>query len=109
MDAPAAAPAETAGTMRTFSKWLEDKLAEEPKPKVRMGRKWWTYQWISGAVVGIVWPLLIWPWHWLPVWAFLFVFEFALGMHYAVRRVTPPSWALTLSLAFGVWFTVYVW
>jgi hypothetical protein len=26
VDAPAAAPAETAGTMRSFSDWLEDKL-----------------------------------------------------------------------------------
>jgi hypothetical protein len=53
VDAPAAAPAETAGTMRRFCDWLEDKLAEEPKETPEAPTMQRVFLWVL-AILGSV-------------------------------------------------------
>jgi hypothetical protein len=100
VDAPAAAPAETAGTMRSFSAWLEDKLAEEPKESTAStAQKLFPYA--NGLIVALVLTVTT-NLHVRPVWPFLILVTLSVVASYFVYGRIGPWWALVLAYVGGV-------
>jgi hypothetical protein len=71
--------------------------------------KYWIFNSAAGFATALGLPVLIFGWHWRPVWAFLLLLALSVVASDFVFGRLAPWWALSLSLIGGVLFTVYVW